>query len=262
MKVVINGKEVNAQPGQTIVEVASANNIFIPTLCHVPAIEPGAMCRLCTVEIFEGQRGRFVTACNYPMRREAEVKTETPALREGRKLIIELLMARCPDSPELQRLAVEYGADLSRFGALNDDCVMCGLCARVCERVGGRTLCLGGRGVKIKAIAPFNQPSPYCIGCGACVQICPVQKIKMVDEDGIRKIIIHGREASHVQLPKCQSCGKHFGPLIDLHQVMSRIGETKVPPPNVNVCPDCSRRNLAIRLAERYFEQYDVAAEG
>ncbi|MBF0527752.1 MAG: (2Fe-2S)-binding protein [Deltaproteobacteria bacterium] len=262
MKVTFDDKELTAEPGQTILEVARANGIFIPTLCDSSGLEPAAMCRLCTVELREGKRSRFVTACNFPLRQEALVLINSEPVRQGRKLIIELLMSRCPDSQELQRLAAEYGANVNRFSALNDDCVVCGLCARVCDRVGGKTLTLSGRGVQIKVDTAFKHISPYCIGCGACAQICPVKRIKIEDEGGIRKVIIHGKEASRVNLPLCQSCGKHFGPLIDLHRIMTQLGELKVPPPNVNICPDCSRRSLAKRLAERFFEQYEMAEEG
>ena len=177
------------------------------------------------------------------------------------KFVIELLMARCPTSPELQRLAVEYGADLTRFASLNDDCVVCGLCTRACEAVRGKTLSLAGRGTSIHVNTAFATPSTFCIGCGACVQICPVNKISMEDVDGERRIIIHGKIASQVKLPKCKSCGKYFGPAIDLNVVMERMGEHLIPPPNADVCPVCSRRNLAVKLGKRYFEQYGVFAE-
>lgn len=259
MKIVLNGKEVAAKEGQTILEVARANGVNIPTLCYVPALDAAAMCRLCTVELTEGRRTKLVTSCNYPLRRDAEIQTDTEALRNGRRLLIELLAPRCPDSVKLRELAAEYGANLQRFPESNQDCVMCGLCARVCERVGGRTLTLSGRGVEIHVDTAFGRPSELCIGCGACAQICPVNKIQVVDEDGVRRVIVRGQEASRIPLNKCTSCGKFFGPVISLSQVMANLGEEKVPPPNQSVCPECSRHNLAIRMAQRHFEQYELA---
>ncbi len=262
MKIVMNGKEVAATKGQTILEVARANGVRIPTLCHHPGLEPAGMCRLCTVEVDEGRGGRLVTACNYPLRRDAHVNTETERVRHGRKVIIELLWTRCPDSPRLKKLAEEYGADVNRFPTHNMDCVVCGLCARVCDKVGGHVLTLSGRGVDIRVSTAFGKPAPGCIGCLACVQICPVQRISYHDdEDGSRVIVFRGKERSHIFLRHCESCGKYFGPLLDLEQVMERAGEPKVPAPNQNVCPECSRRNLAARLAERHFEQYDLGEE-
>lgn len=261
MKIVMDGKEVKAEPGQTIIEVARANGVFIPTLCHNPALEPAAMCRLCTVEINEGRRSRMVTACNYPLRVDAEIVTDNDILRQGRKLIIELLYARCPDSEVLKALAERYGADLDRFPQQNVDCVMCGLCVRVCEKVGGFVLALSGRGVDIHVQTPFGHLSDQCIGCGSCARICPVHKIQLIDEpDGLRRIIVRGQEVSRVMMPTCAVCGKHFGPIIDLDEVLNRAGEAGVPPFNREICPECSRQRLARRLAERHFEQYQLAS--
>jgi hypothetical protein len=75
-------------------------------------------------------------------------------------------------------------------------------------------------------------------------------------------VIVKGQEASRVLLRHCTSCGVHFGPVIDLNMVMVRAGEPNVAPPNVQVCPACSRRNLARRLAERHFEQYELEPHG
>jgi predicted molibdopterin-dependent oxidoreductase YjgC len=256
MKINMDGKEVAAERGQTIVEVARRNGVYIPTLCHVPALEPAAMCRVCTVELVEGRRTRLVTACNYPLRGDAEVRTDTPQLRQNRKMLIELLASRCPDSKVLKGLAARYGADLNRFPAEDRQCIMCGLCARVCERVGGNVLALCGRGVEIRVDTSFGRLSPTCIGCAACAQICPVDAIRIEDVDGERRVIVRGKEASRVLLHKCTGCGTYFGPVIDLDQVMERAGESRVPAFNASVCPACSRRNLAKRLAERHFEQH------
>jgi predicted molibdopterin-dependent oxidoreductase YjgC len=261
MKIVMNGREVAAMEGQTILQVARANGVDIPTLCYVAALDAAAMCRLCTVELTEGRRTKLVTACNYPLRHDAEIQTHTESLRKGRRMLIELLAARCPDSVRLRELAAEYGANLERFPVSNQDCVMCGLCARVCERVGGRTLTLSGRGADIHVDTAFNRPSELCIGCGACAQICPVNKIQIVDENGLRRVIVRGQEAARIFLNKCTGCGQYFGPVIDLAEVMDRLGEARVPAPNVSVCPDCSRRSLATRLAQRHFEQYEQAPE-
>lgn len=262
MKIVMDEKEVQAQSGQTILEVARANGIHIPTLCHNEALEPAAMCRMCTVEVDEGRGPRLVTSCNYPLRRDAKVFTNSERVRQGRKMIVELLYARCPTSEVLRKLGEEYGADLNRFPHEDLECIMCGLCARVCERVGGNTLTLSGRGVEIRVATAFDRPSEHCIACGACARICPMHTIRMVEENGERCIIVHGKEASRVKLNLCASCGKAFGPVLDLAQITERAGETQVPPPNQSVCPDCSRRALATRMAERFFEQYETGEEG
>jgi len=259
MKIIMDGKEVAAERGQTIVEVARRNGVYIPTLCHVPAIEPAAMCRVCTVELAEGRRSRLVTACNYPLRGDAEIRTDTPQLRQNRKVLIELLAARCHGSDVLKALAERYGADLNRFPGEDQQCIMCGLCARVCERVSAHVLALCGRGVEIRVDTSFGKLSPTCIGCGACAQICPVNAIRIEDRDGERRVMVKGKQASAVALRKCTGCGIHFGPVIDLNQVLERADEKGVPAFNTRICPACSRRNLARRLAERHFEQLAFA---
>jgi NADH dehydrogenase/NADH:ubiquinone oxidoreductase subunit G len=254
IKIIIDGKEVSAEPDQTILEVARENGIFIPTLCYSPALDAAGMCRLCMVELYEGRRKKYVTACNFPLRREVEIKTNTEELRQGRKILIELLMARCSNSEELKRLAVEYGCDLSRFSSMNEDCLLCGLCARVCEKVGGRALTLSGRGVEIHVNTPFGEVSQACIACGSCVQICPAGAITMEDVDGERILKIHGKEISRIKLYQCGMCNSYYGPVIDLKEVMERVGEGGIPAPHENVCPDCARRKLAKRIADRYYD--------
>ncbi len=255
MNIIIDGKKVTANLNETIFEVAKANSITIPTLCHDPSLEPAAMCRICTVIIKEGNRERMVTSCNYPLRRDAEIQTDTDELRINRKLIIELLLARCSPSGKLKKLAEEYNVDICRFTSKDLNCIVCGLCVRVCEKIGSNVLSLSGRGIQIKVSTPFENISKMCIGCGACEQICPVDKISIKDIDGIR-YVLHGKEEiSHVQLLKCTSCGKYFGPVLDLNKVMNRIGQSGITPPNLTVCSYCARRNLAGRIGERYFEK-------
>jgi heterodisulfide reductase subunit A len=101
----LNGKDVQGEEGQYILRVAEKYGIEIPTLCHHKALDPAGMCRLCTVELYDGRRTRFVTACNYPIWEGMEIETDTETVHEGRKLIVELLFARCPDVPVISELA-------------------------------------------------------------------------------------------------------------------------------------------------------------
>jgi len=81
----INGKEVQGEEGEYILQVAERYGIDIPTLCYHKALEPAGACRLCTVELFDGRRTRFVTSCNYPIWEGMEVNTDTEAVHQGRK---------------------------------------------------------------------------------------------------------------------------------------------------------------------------------
>jgi heterodisulfide reductase subunit A len=177
----LNGKEVQGEEGEYILQVAERYGIDIPTLCYHKALEPAGMCRLCTVELYDGRRTRFVTACNYPIWEGMEVNTDTEAVHKGRKLIVELLLSRCPNVPIIKELAERYGLKEPRFKKENDDCILCGLCTRICERMGNSAISLTGRGVDMKVDTPFHIQTDVCMACGACASVCPTGHIKLDD---------------------------------------------------------------------------------
>ena len=173
----LNGQTVQGEKGQYILQVAEKFGVDIPTLCHHKALEPAGMCRLCTVEVFDGRRTRYVTSCNYPIWEGMEVKTDTEILRDGRKLIVEMLLARCPESETVQTLAGEHGVDKPRFRTGDDTCILCGLCTRMCERIGANAITLTQRGLDMKVDTPFSINTEACIACGACAFVCPTGHI-------------------------------------------------------------------------------------
>ncbi|MEJ2730887.1 MAG: FAD-dependent oxidoreductase [Deltaproteobacteria bacterium] len=175
----LNGKTVQGDEGDYILQVAEKYGIEIPTLCHHKALEPAGMCRLCTVELFDGRRTRFVTACNYPIWEGMEVKTDSEAVHQGRKLIVELLLARCPQVPILKDLAKQYAIEEPRFKKEADTCILCGLCTRTCERIGTSAISLTGRGVDMEVDTPFGLNTDACIACGACAFVCPTGHITL-----------------------------------------------------------------------------------
>ncbi|MGD9207768.1 MAG: FAD-dependent oxidoreductase, partial [Syntrophobacterales bacterium] len=175
----LNGKEVQAEEGATILQVAEQNNIHIPTLCNHKALEPAGLCRICTVRVSEGKWSRFVTACNYPVWRGMEVETDSEEVIHHRKIIVELLLARCPNNDFVKDLAAQYGIDKPRFELDDDDCILCGLCTRMCERIGARAIDFSGRGTEMEVATPFDTYSEACVACGACDFICPTGHIKL-----------------------------------------------------------------------------------
>jgi heterodisulfide reductase subunit A len=178
----LNGKQVQAEEGQTILQVARQYNVHIPTLCYHRALTPAGACRLCTVEVFDGRRSRLVTSCNYPAWRDMEVRTDTERVINGRRMIVELLLARCPGVKVLQDLAREYGIETPRFQPETDDCILCGLCTRMCEeRMGVSAISLMGRGAHLQVDTPFHLHSDVCRTCGACASVCPTGHIKLED---------------------------------------------------------------------------------
>ena len=175
----LNGKKVQGEEGQYILQVAEKFGVDIPTLCHHKALEPAGMCRLCTVELFDGRRTRYVTACNYPIWEGMEINTDSEGVHQGRKLIVELLLARCPEVPLLQEMAEKYGIQEPRFEKENDTCILCGLCVRTCEKMGANAISLTGRGVDMKVDTPFHIQTEACIACGACASVCPTGHITL-----------------------------------------------------------------------------------
>jgi len=179
LNITINGAEVKAQEGATILEVAREYGFFIPTLCYLDGHDSYGACRLCIVEIGEGSRRRVVTSCNYPVEEGLSVHTDTKKIIGHRKLLIELILSRAPNSKTLQDLASRYGVEKVRFKNKNDDCILCGLCVRMCnEQMQSKAIGFVGRGKNLKVSTPFAKANEVCRNCGACMYICPMVEVQ------------------------------------------------------------------------------------
>ncbi|MBI4763318.1 MAG: (2Fe-2S)-binding protein [Deltaproteobacteria bacterium] len=176
LKFKINEKEVEALPEWTVLEAAREHGIHIPTLCYHEAVEPSGGCRLCVVEVVEGNWSKVVISCMYPVKEGMTVLTDSDRVKNVRRWILEMLLAECPASQQIRDLAAEYGVTTSRFSIENpqEQCMVCGLCVRVCrEVVGVSAITTVGRGVHKVIGTPFGKPSEACVACGSCVTVCP-----------------------------------------------------------------------------------------
>jgi heterodisulfide reductase subunit A-like polyferredoxin len=183
VKVTIDGITTEADDRAPLISVAEKIGVKIPTLCHHPLIEPYGACRVCMVEVHMRNRVRMVTACNYPVTDGIEVFTKTDRVRRNRTMILEWLLARCGHVPVLNALAEEYGITEPRFGRGDDDCILCGLCVRVCsDVVGANVLGFFNRGTTREVSTAYGETSEKCIACGACAYVCPTGSISIEDD--------------------------------------------------------------------------------
>jgi len=175
----IDGKEVKAAEGMTVLEAAQSADIFIPTLCHHEKLEPYGACRICTVEVDVRGSTKLVAACLYPVEQDLVVRTRSEKVDKIRKMILEFLLAHAPYSPQLQDLAQEYGADKDRFEKESSFCILCGLCVRYCAEVKkknavGFVECGARREISfIPEIA-----SKECHSCMECFPLCPTSYLQ------------------------------------------------------------------------------------
>ncbi len=214
IKVRINGREIATEPGRTILEVAREVGIEIPTLCNHESLPPYAACRFCIVEVKYKGLTRYRASCIFPVEDGMEIQTHSERVMKIRRVLAELMLARCPQSDVLRDLAYDVGVGHCRFerprgekspcrlcGACQvreemrigppngipstfvgiSGCILCGMCVRICDdvmKIGA--LSFEGRGMRRKVTTPFNEPSDFCITCGACSSICPTGAIELM----------------------------------------------------------------------------------
>ncbi|HPD29228.1 MAG TPA: NADH-dependent [FeFe] hydrogenase, group A6 [Phycisphaerae bacterium] len=200
----VNGRPVEAEPGEMLLAALRRAGIKVPTLCQIEGLFPTGACRMCVVEV-EGQRG-LVPSCAFPVSEGLKVQTHSPRALRARKTIVELLLANHPDdclycvrneNCDLQRLAAELGVRSRRFSggknrhALDTSspslvrdpakCILCGKCVRVCEEIQGvAAIDFIGRGSKTTVGTAFNEGVNVssCVYCGQCVRVCPTGALR------------------------------------------------------------------------------------
>jgi NADH dehydrogenase/NADH:ubiquinone oxidoreductase subunit G len=205
---IINGKPVTADEGEMLLAVIRRQNIEIPALCDHPSVEPYGACRLCMVEITKEEWDGWtnhVTSCLYPVESGLIVNTHTPRLHDLRKTLIDLHLARNPNTPLIQQLGQEYGLNRTSYEVVPepDDCILCGLCTRICDRMGFSAISAVNRGHGKEIAPPLKEAPPDCVGCLACALNCPTDFIEYTDDGNKRTI--WGRT---FKLIKCEGTGQ------------------------------------------------------
>jgi NADH dehydrogenase/NADH:ubiquinone oxidoreductase subunit G len=175
----IDGKEVKAKEGMTLLDAARSAGIYIPTLCYHEKLEPFGGCRLCIVELEQRGWTRLVVSCVYPVEKNLIVRTRSEKVDRIRKMIIELQMAHAPDAFDLQDLAKEYGADRNRFEKEPSFCIHCGLCVRYCAEVKKKNaIGFVDRGIRKEISFIPDIASRECWNCKECFPLCPTEALQ------------------------------------------------------------------------------------
>ncbi len=181
----IDGQEVRAQEGTTVIEAARKAGIPIPSLCHDQRLKPHGACRLCMVEVEKNGRKKLVASCCYLVEDGLVVQTTTDEVEKIRKMLAEMLVAISPRGPHLT-MAKRYGISRSRFQRPEDveaTCTLCGRCVRYCEEVSKRNAVgFVGRGVN-RDIALVPGASDQCALCRECFELCDTGRILKLVED-------------------------------------------------------------------------------
>lgn len=179
----IDGKKVTVPDGAQILQAARQAGVHIPTLCDFDGLEPWGGCRLCVVDMskasWDDDWFKLVTACNHPAEEGMTVLTTSERVVQTRKVVLDLLLARCPSTPLIQKLAADHGITQTSYVPNPEptDCILCALCTRVCDHIGVSAIASVNRGCGREIAPPFGDAPPDCIGCLACAEICPTSCI-------------------------------------------------------------------------------------
>ncbi len=221
VQLTIDGRSIEAEKGKTVLEAARENDIEIPTLCYHPGLEPFGACRLCIVEVAKASRPdrkRLVTSCLYPVEKDLIVDTKSDVVLKHRRVVLNMLLSRVPDSDVIRRLAAEYGIHESHYPKRKstDDCILCGTCVRVCSMIGANAITTVSRGPDKYVDVPMKDA---CIGCLTCALNCPTNAIPFEETDDKRRI--WGREFN---LVRCWASGNSIGTLEEIWHFAKRSG--------------------------------------
>jgi bidirectional [NiFe] hydrogenase diaphorase subunit len=175
----IDGKDVVARAGSTVLDAARSAGVAIPTLCHHEKLDPFGGCRICIVEVETHGVAKLVASCVHPVEENLVVRTRSAKIDRTRKTLLELLLAHAPDSPQLQELAEEYGADRDRFGKEASFCIHCGLCVRYCaEVVQKNAVGFVERGTRKEISFVPEIAAKECHACKECFPLCPTSYLQ------------------------------------------------------------------------------------
>ncbi|MCU0661166.1 MAG: 2Fe-2S iron-sulfur cluster-binding protein [Myxococcota bacterium] len=246
----MDNRSIAVEKGTTVLKAAQANGIEIPTLCASDALTPYGACRLCVVEVEKAGKRSIQASCSLAVEEGMIVRTQSARVIERRQLVLELLLARCPEVKVIQDLAREYNvADKApQWTRQNETCILCGLCVRACaEVVGANAIQFAGSGASRVVASAFDKKADDCVACGSCVFVCPTGHVKKIDLkkprvtshedapiDGPVREIINWKVSQPLKL--CKKCKNPFAPANQLEKIQKQF---YMMPQVVDLCPTC-----------------------
>lgn len=258
----IDGREVEASTGDTILDACRSADIDVPTLCYLETLTPANACRVCVVEV-EGARV-LAPACSRKVEAGMRIRTRSPRVDTSRKLVLELLSSSVDleTAPTLEPMMKEYGADPARFGAgvetvkqppkVDNDlymrdyskCVLCYKCVEACGTDAQHTfaIAVAGRGFGAHISTEFDVPLPEsaCVYCGNCIQVCPTGALMAKPEFDLREASAWKPEEQTVTDTICPYCG--VGCTLSVHVQDQQIVKVMSPLDN-----GVTRGNLCVK---------------
>ncbi len=245
VKTTINGNEIEVERDSWALEVIRDQGYEIPTLCRHAALEPYGACRMCVVEVTKGKWTWITTACDLPIREGLSMRTATEEVTKARKMALELLWAEAPESELIQEMAKEMGVETPHFEArkMKGRCILCGLCVGVCEKlVGAAAIGFTNRGAARHVGTPMQEPSEDCIGCMACVAVCPTGHIASEDDGPIRNMKTW---RTKLDLAKCKKCKKPFVPVKQFDYIKKKMPKKMAVE---KICDKCRRSETVAKM--------------
>ncbi len=213
-RITVDGRVLETDRDLMLLELLSENGIEVPHLCSHPSLAPSGACRLCVVEITKKEwqgKSKIVTSCLYPVEDGLVVSTRSSEVLRTRRGLLELYLAQCPESELIREMARAEGIETTPFATVSEEnrCILCGLCARVCQDYGPGAIATLARGPE-KHIGPSPEGmAEDCVGCRACAYLCPTGAIPVKQEDQLLKIWKRSFEipVCSVQPELCRGCG-------------------------------------------------------
>jgi NADP-reducing hydrogenase subunit HndD len=246
----IDGAEVTAADGSTILDACRGQGIDTPTLCHLKTLTPVNACRACVVEV-EGSRV-LVPACSRKLESGMNVSTDSQRVRHSRRLVLELLGSSVDlslMSGDVRQWMLRYGAEPQRFGrdaatvaqAPKVDnnlyvrdysrCILCYKCVEACGPDAQNTfaIAVAGRGFDAHISTEFDValPESACVYCGNCIGVCPTGALMFTTEHDMRAAGTWDESRQEVTSTICPYCG--VGCAVDLHVQDNRVVKVTSP---------------------------------